>query len=194
MNTVTPSVVAASLLSLLLVAFGCASKPAPQANLPSSTLADFNERIGRYAKLQQQIQTGKAEPQETKVAGDLDASKKTLAARMRVARADAKQGDIFSPAIAITLRQALNNEVRGRGAANTRATIREHNPVAFRLRVNDDYPEGATFPTVPPNVLGVLPTLPDGLEYRIVDEHLIIRDRNANIVVDYMFDVMCAKC
>lgn len=183
-----------SLLALVCAASGCASKPTPQANLPRATQADFNDRIGRYVKLQQQIQTGTAEPQETKVAGDIDASRKTLAARMRVARAHAKQGDIFSPEIAATLRRALNDEVRGRGAANTRASIREDKPVALRLRVNDDYPEGATFPTVPPNVLAVLPTLPEGLEYRIVEEHLIIRDMNANIVVDYLFDVMCAKC
>jgi hypothetical protein len=32
------------------------------------------------------------------------------------------------------------------------------------------------------------------LEYRIVDQHLVLRDMHANIIVDYMYDVMCATC
>ena len=89
----------------------------------------------------------------------------------------------------------MNREIRGLGAAaHTRASIREDGPAAFRLEVNADYPEGASLPTMPPNVLAILPPLPEALEYRIVDEHLIMRDRDANIVVDYLFNVMCAKC
>ena len=44
------------------------------------------------------------------------------------------------------------------------------------------------------NVLKILPPLPSGLEYRIVDTHLILMDVAANSVVDYMLDVMCKTC
>ena len=60
--------------------------------------------------------------------------------------------------------------------------------------MNATYPKGASLATMPPNVLEVLPRLPDGLEYRIVNTHLILWDVDADIVVDYVFDVMCSGC
>ena len=47
---------------------------------------------------------------------------------------------------------------------------------------------------MPGNVLQILPPLPTGLEYRIVDTHLVLMDLDANIVVDYVLDVMCKAC
>jgi hypothetical protein len=171
----------ASVLALLVIA-GCAlMQSEPQA---TGALLDFQQRVGTYMTRQRELQTGDAATEQTKDPAEIYASTRALAARIRTARADARQGDIFSPAVAAMLRRAMNSEVRGPGAANTRASIRGDAPSAFRLEVNADYPEGATLPSVPPNVLAILPTLPDGLEYRIVDMHLILRDRHANVVVD----------
>ena len=47
---------------------------------------------------------------------------------------------------------------------------------------------------MPGNVLRILPPLPAGLEYRIVDSHLVLMDLDANIVVDDLLDVMCNTC
>lgn len=47
---------------------------------------------------------------------------------------------------------------------------------------------------MPARVLRVLPPLPNGVEYRIVDTHLVLTDLDADIVVDYMLDVMCRSC
>jgi hypothetical protein len=82
----------------------------------------------------------------------------------------------------------------GASAAGTRASIRDDGPEKFALQVNDAYPDGASLATMPPNLLEVLPRLPEGLEYRIVDTHLILRDVDADIVVDYLVDVMCSGC
>ena len=41
-------------------------------------------------------------------------------------------------------------------------------------------------PTVPSNLLLNLPTLPKEVEYRIIEKHLILRDTEANIIVDYI--------
>jgi len=73
-------------------------------------------------------------------------------------------------------------------------TIREDSPEVFVLVVNGDYPAGASRSTMPGNVLKILPPLPSVLEYRIVDSHLILMDAGANIVVDYVLDVMCKTC
>ena len=84
----------------------------------------------------------------------------------------------------------MNPELRGAAAARTRESIRDEAPATFVLKVNGAYPEGASRSTMPGNVLAILPVLPEGLEYRIVDAHLILMDLDANIVVDYLLNVM----
>ena len=43
--------------------------------------------------------------------------------------------------------------------------------------------------STPPSLLLNLPVLPKGIEYRVVDHALLLRDTEANIVVDYIPDV-----
>jgi hypothetical protein len=171
----------------------CAPKTAHEVDTPTGVLLDFRNRVNAYAALQQQQLTGDAVAREKSDADTTDHPSRVMAERMRVARAGARQGDIFTPAVAVVIREALNEEVRGAGSAKTRAAIRDDAPPPFRLSVNTDFPAGG-LPTVPGNVLAVLPTLPEGLDYRIVQSHLVLRDTRANLVVDYLLDVMCKTC
>jgi hypothetical protein len=59
----------------------------------------------------------------------------------------------------------------------------------FRPAVNMTYPPEWPLQTFPPTLLFQLPQLPEELEYRFVDNALILRDTEANIVVDFMPDV-----
>jgi hypothetical protein len=68
--------------------------------------------------------------------------------------------------------------------------IREDAPATFVLVVNGSFPEGQPRSTMPGNLLRILPQLPNGLEYRVIDTHLVLIDLDANIVVDYMLDIM----
>jgi len=54
------------------------------------------------------------------------------------------------------------------------------------LKVNATYPPDTPLPTTPPQVLMNLPKLPEQLEYRIIGKNLIIRDLDANIIVDFV--------
>ena len=54
------------------------------------------------------------------------------------------------------------------------------------LKVNATYPPDTPLPSTPPQVLMNLPKLPEQLEYRIVGKNLIIRDVEANIIVDFV--------
>jgi hypothetical protein len=94
----------------------------------------------------------------------------------------------------MALRRAMDPELRGLAALGAREPIREDAPKVFVLVVNGDYPAGASRSTMPGNVLQILPPLPAGLEYRIVDTHLVLMDLDANVVVDYVLDVMCKTC
>jgi hypothetical protein len=58
------------------------------------------------------------------------------------------------------------------------------------FKVNAKYPESQPLPSVPANLLLTLPSLPAPLEYRIVGKHLLILDMAADLVVDYMLNVM----
>ena len=187
---------AISLAIVVSVSAGYAGavRPADRVTSVDPVLNEFQTRVEQYMKLHHKLSAGVPDQKEAVNVAANQASAHTLAARIRVARSEARQGDIFTPAISTRFRQLLNPEVRGRAAADTRATIRDDAPPKFTLHVNDAYPEGMSLPTVPGNVLATLPPLPTGLEYRIVDSHLILRDTTANIIVDYLFDVMCGTC
>jgi hypothetical protein len=165
-----------------------------QVSLDAELVSHFKRRIDRYMQLHDKLQRQGTPPRQTTNTTENEVSRDELATRIRAARHDARQGDIFTPAIAAALRRAMNPELRGVGAAGTRESIREDAPAKFTLQVNGSYPEGASRSTMPGNVLKILPPLPKGIEYRIVDTHLILMDLDADIVVDYLFDVMCAVC
>ena len=59
----------------------------------------------------------------------------------------------------------------------------------FHPKVNQTYPSDWPLATFPATLLAALPALPDGLEYRLLRDALMIRDAKANIVVDFMLDV-----
>jgi hypothetical protein len=50
--------------------------------------------------------------------------------------------------------------------------------------VNETYPDGVAYTTVPPTLLLVLPKLPDEVVYRVVLHDLLLLDLKANLVVD----------
>jgi len=161
---------------------------APQTNADAQLLKDFKDRIDAYMKLYEKQETGKAQPKETKDPEKIKATQDTLAARIQAARKDAKHGDIFTPEIRQLFRRLMYPEMKGPDAPETKATTKEEGlPTKGQiLKVNARYPENAPLPTVPPNLLTRLPQLPEELEYRIVNKDLILRDVNANLVVDFI--------
>jgi hypothetical protein len=195
---------------LAFVAFGCAqstsgtgggsavtvasSQPPTQAVLDRKVLSDFQRDVDRYMTLHDKLQGQGTAPKQRADIGENLVSRNALATRIRLARHDAEQGDILTPAIAVTIRTAMNPTLRGPTGSAARESIRDDAPAIFVLEVNGDYPDGESRPTMPGNLLQILPPLPPGLEYRIVDTHLVLMDVDANIVVDYLLDVMCASC
>ena len=185
---------------LTVIVSGCAGRVEPSHEMTSRrdpALTDFYARVEQYLDVRAKLWAELPQIRRQRTALDPTMNqdaRAALASRLQQERAAASQGDIFTPAIAATLRARLDPALRGGAATDTRAAIRDDAPAKFTLRVNESYPEGASLPTMPSNVLAVLPPLPPGLEYRIVDVHLILRDTEANIIVDYLRDVMCQKC
>jgi hypothetical protein len=173
----------------LAVLLSCCALPGLQAQQPevnpdAKVLQDYQERIKKYLDIHKKADVPKMK--ETKDPADIKQAQDALAAAVRAARPNAKQGEIFTPEIAKKLRSLMYPEVKGPGTKETRQAIKEDQPAKVAMKVNARYPDDQPLPTVPPNILASLPKLPEQLEYRIVGTSLILRDVNANLIVDFI--------
>src|SRR5688572_29906905 len=157
------------------------SKSTSQVSLDKELVSDFRRRVDDYMKLHEKLQKQGTRQKERDDIGENLVSEHALAMRIRFARHDARPGDLFTLPIAMALRRAMDPELRGVAALRARESIREDAPETFVLVVNGSFPEGGARSTMPGNVLKILPPLPSGLEYRIIDTHLVLIDTSADI-------------
>lgn len=145
-------------------------------------VADFNNRVDRYAELRRAAEVGVPPLAVTEHWDEITRSEVALAARISRARGRAKQGEIFTPMISAEFRNALREIVDDK----TRHVIMDDNPGSFTRHIDVRYPKTRSYSTVPANVLALLPRLPDDIEYRFIGPHLILLDIRANAIVDRM--------
>jgi hypothetical protein len=164
----------------------------PAVNPDAAALAEFKSRVDAYVEMHKTLAQGEAKPQKTTTPDKINATKATLAARVQATRVNAKQGDIFTPAVRPVFRRLLAPELKGEDGHDAKAVLKDDAPapgtVAFK--VNAKFPENQPRPTVPASLLLALPPLPAPLEYRIVGQHLLILDTAADLVVDYMLNAI----
>jgi len=151
----------------------------------AATLDDFSRRLNDYVTLQGRVAKESPKLKETKNPGDITGAQNALAARIQAMRQDAHQGDIFTPQVATLFRRLMYPELDGQDGRNTKGNI-DDEQASMHLRVNARYPAGQPLQTLPPNILARLPQLPGELEYRVVGRHLVLRDADANIIVDFI--------
>jgi hypothetical protein len=159
---------------------------AQTVNPEAKLLADFQERVKKYVELHKNMAKQTPPIKETEDPGKIKAAQDALAAKIQAARANARQGEIFTPEIARQFRRLMYPEVKGPDGPETRQALKEDAPGVVPLKVNGRYPDHEPLPTVPPNILLNLPRLPEELEYRIVRTDLILRDVPANLIVDFI--------
>ena len=102
------------------------------------------------------------------------------------------RGDIFTPQIAAEFKRLINPQLKGEEGADARAILKDDAPQPGQVprEVNAAYPSGVELPTVPSTILQALPALPEDVEYRIVNKALLLRDVDANIIVDFIPNVV----
>jgi hypothetical protein len=151
-------------------------------------LRDFQARVDRYLDVRKEAARAAPRLKETDDPAKIVEAQEKLTANIRTARADARPGDIFSPEIRQLFRRLMYPEMKGQDAAATKEVIRQDAPApaSVPIEVNARYPDDQPLPTVPANLLAALPSLPEELEYRIVRRDLILRDVDANLIVDYI--------
>lgn len=112
-----------------------------------------------------------------------------MAAAVRAARPDARQGDLFNPAVEAAIRLRIVRALRVHGFTPDDVMASELaegvDPGAVTLRVNGRFP-WAIGTAMFPCVLEALPPLPPELQYRIVGRDLVLIDIHASLIVDIL--------
>jgi len=159
-------------------------------NADAAVLQDFKSRIDAYMTLLKAAVKGAPALKETTDPTKIKAAQDAMATEIRAARANAKHGDIFTSEITAKFRRLLSPELKGDDGRDAKAIIKDDAPTNIPFKVNAKYPEGASVPTVPANLLISLPTLPEPLQYRIIEKHLVLVDEDADVILDYALNVI----
>ena len=163
-----------------------APAPAAASNSDAQTIAAFNQRLQAYADLHNKLEkTLPPLPKETNPTV-IDKHQRALQALLLQQRKAAKRGDLFTPDMERLVRRVCAQVFSGPEGARLKATIMDENPVGVKLAVNDRYPDQVPLSTMPPQVLAMLPKLPDDLEYRFIGNRLVLFDVHAHTIADYI--------
>jgi len=152
-------------------------------------MADFRKRVDAYLALRAALTKTIPEVKETGNPAKINAREQQLGQAIAAARKTAKAGDVVGPALAPHLLEALASDWRSRSESDRRALFNEV-PPGLELKVNQPYPSNLPFVSVPGNLLARLPMLPEVLEWRLMDRRLLLRDRDANVIIDVLVGVL----
>ena len=190
----------------LLFASGCKEEPAAtikevnrldakSAEAPDPVedprFKDFFDHVRAYMKIHKTADAKVPSLKETSDPNQVSAREKALADQIRKERAGAQQGAVFSPSAAKEIGTVVAEDFKSRPLKDQKAILVEV-PMKVPPAINTDYPTTLPLATVPPSLLQKLPTLPEELEYRFLGRHLILRDIKANLIVDFIPDVVPA--
>jgi hypothetical protein len=169
------------------VATGCKSEPKRAVDPTAAAFADFAKRVDGYVKLRKPLVDSVGQLDPTKSQPEIAARSNALATAIIAARSQAKAGDIFTPEVSTILATLIKEEYRRRSepVQETRQDQQDELP-DFVPRVNQVYPTTYPLATFPATLLPLLPALPEALEYRVVQHYLVLRDVEANVIIDVL--------
>ena len=156
----------------------------------TAALEEFNERVREYCLVREAI--GMPSERIFTDPRDMQIVRKTLRDAIRERRPRARQGDIFTHAVAVAIRHivaatAAANDLELKDAVH--AIRADRLPGARPPVVNETY-DWRLGAWMWPALLLELPPLPEDLQYRIVDDDLVLIDIRADLVVDVLDDAL----
>lgn len=202
---------AAALAAVALAAPGCAKRSRPvvppqNVRMDHEVLEEFREEIVEYVRLHRKLTEKIPIWEPTWSAAQIADRQLQLTVAIQNARRDKRQGNIFKPEVEAAFRSVLKRELTGPGGQPLLHEIHSGNPKtegvpqqrnprnepkkSFPLQVNAYYPDDAPLSSVPPSLLLSLPALPEEVRYRFVGRSLILRDTEANVILDFIRDVV----
>ncbi len=173
----------------MLLALATTGLPQP-ANPDSALIQDFENRIADYVKLQHHAEGSVHGLKPTASSEKIPHHEHELAEQIRKARGAVAQGNIFTPEITAEFRRLIAMAMKGSDSRHVQESLRHAEPVRIPLRVDKSWPDGVPLQSTPPTLLINLPNLDPGLDYRVVGHNLVLRDAKANLIVDFLSDVI----
>ncbi len=166
--------------------------PAAQQNADVKVLAEFTAKVEAYATLRKDLEKKAPPLKKTDDPAEITQAEKALAQQIRIARAGAKPGDIFTPETQRVFKRLLNPTLKGDEGVENTHVLKADRPPASKIpfQVNGEYPKDQPLSTVPPDLLKALPPLPENLQYRFAGKHLLLYCTRGNLIVDYMLNVI----
>ena len=153
-------------------------------NPTAAALAAFTKQLNAYMDLHKKVEAPMPEVKKGATPAEVMAFEKALADGIKAAHATAKQGDIFTPDVTPILKKIFADYYQRRSGREIRLLFDE--VPNFKPQVNMTYPSNLPKANFPPRLALTMPELPDELEYRLVGDNLILRDSEANLIVDYI--------
>lgn len=151
----------------------------------------FEKRVKEYVSMREDIEDKMPKLSKDATAGEIETHKLALQKSVQVARAGAKQGDIFTPAAMTFIRAVVKDEFKGRERRELRKEVLvDAENKAVPVRVNHPYPESQELLEMPPTLLLRLPQLPKQVKYRFVLGNLLLVDRENGLIIDYMTNAL----
>jgi 3',5'-cyclic AMP phosphodiesterase CpdA len=200
-------VAAAALLPLLAGSNGCAASrqsivPPQTTEMDDRVLARFKDEIDEYVVLRKKALAPLPSLGAKATREEVTAHKKALTTAIIAYRKGSRQGEIFKPDVAAAIRRTLQRAIAGPEGQGILKEIQSGNPKlegnpapsdptkevkqTVNVAVNAVYNDAAPFSSVPPSLLLKLPPLPEEVRYRFVGRTLIIRDTEANVILDFV--------
>jgi hypothetical protein len=178
---------AASLVVVASLAATATGLAQPPVNAQAKAMVEFKGRVAAYVDLAKTLSDKLPALKQTDDPAEISAREIALGNAIREGRAAARPGDILTRETAQIFRKIVKADFRRRSQQRQKLVLAEipH----FHPRVNQTYPSEAALATFPSTLLNALPALPEGIEYRLLSEALILHDVKANIIVDFILDV-----
>lgn len=161
-------------------------EPPPDTTNTGKAVEEFTAKVKAYAALHAKVEATLPKLPKEATPQQIDFNQRELGRLIKQARPTAKQGDIFTATMQAYVRAQLNKVFTGPEGAARLSSVMDENPVGTKVGVNDRYPDKIPLSTMPPEVLQVLPKMPEELEYRFVGDNLVILDPHAHLIVDYV--------
>ena len=158
----------------------------PAVNPHSQVISDFEKRVEEYLKIHKAANGELPKSKPTESPEILTRHQHDLAAKIKQRRGNAKLGDLFTSEIGTEFRRLMKIASQGGNENRIKKSLEHAEPVVFQPKLNESYPEGKPLQSTPPTLLMNLPKLPPEVEYRIIGRFLILRDVDANLIVDYL--------
>ena len=195
-----------------VAAAGCSSgsretiAPPQTVEMDAETLRKFQHEVEEYVELRKDALKKIPALDDKSTPTKVDAYQTALTNAIIAYRKGSKRGEIFKPEVEQAIRRMLNREFSSAQGPGLLKDIKQGNPrvegnplpqdpskevkKSVTVAVNARYPETAPYSSVPPSLLLKLPLLPEQVRYRFIGRSLILRDTEADVILDFIPDVV----